>query len=599
MYLYIHNLGPRLLTAAITLALGAPVATSQAALLDIVESNFEILDAEAITNIYPVSPTAGDPNGYLVIDAKEDVVRPGIDIYQEGYRSGETTFNGCIMAKKDPLLVGPDDAGTCKGEVDTGKRFKLRNYGINKHMDIQFTVSTVNQVDPDTAEPLTLLYNVYGKLTNDGGTPATGFEIRLGTGIGDNFVPSDDTDGISLKTYQTLDDAQVWVGKYPGGLFGGSPAEGLPFFSTESAYYLSEQEGDLLATTAVPSQYYDVFGLWQTLANVPGAWLYDDDGRPWTDGKLQAYDEKGTWYTFKKVWATDSIALALEDFTDANNQDPIDWTLLPQDLNPLLNPYVDLGALTEWMNTEAGLTGDSAIRIQQVVDALLTFLKLEREAVDQATLDAWAGQPVTVRFSADPNITEPSSSDAAGWPLVATWHQDLGEEGLYVLDPTYANDPAFAGLTETLGDGSGRTVVTADNMATVVKDNTGLQTDFFGIPGYFEDVIEDLSNVNTAFAIEVGPDAAPTGPKTLTLRITLVDTGDQVQPDDGDSSTDSDGDSSTDSDGDSTDSDGDSSDGSNGGCSITGGKSPVDPILPLLVLAGLAGLGLRRRMISD
>jgi len=581
MYLFIHNLRPRFLTVAMALALGAPIATSQAALVDIVEDNFEILDAEAITNVYPVAPTSGDPSGYLVIDAKEDVVRPGIEIYQEGYRSGDTTFNGCIMAKKDPALVGPDDAGTCKGEVDSGKRFKLRNYAINNHIDIQFTVSTVNQTDPDTGLPLTLLYNVYGKLTNDGGTPATGFEIELGTGIGENFVRSDDVDGISLKTYQTTDDGQAWIGKYPGGLFGGSPAEGLPFFNTESAYYIAEQDGDLLATTAVPSQYYDVFGLWQTLDNVPGAWLYDNDGRPWTDGKLQAYDDGGTWYIYKKVWATDSIELALEDFTDANNQDLIDWTLLPEELNPLTNPYADVGALTEWMNAEAGLTDtDSAIRVQEVVDALLEILTLEREELAQDTLDAWTAQPVTVKFSADPNVVEPSAEDASDWPLVATWYQDLGEEGLYVLDAAYAADPAFAGLTEVLDDGTGRTVVTADNMATVVKDNTGVQTDFFGIPGYFEDVIEDLSNVNTAFAIEVGPDAAPTGQKTMTLRITLVDTGDQVQPpEDGDDSTD----------------DGSSGSSSSSGCSI-GTGAPLDPTLPLLVLAGLAGLGLRRRM---
>jgi hypothetical protein len=291
---------------------------------------------------------------------------------------------------------------------------------------------------------------------------------------------------------------------------------------------------------------------------------------------------------YKKVWVTDNIALALEDFTDANNQDPIDWTLLPEELNPLLNPYADVGELTEWMNAEAGLTGtDSAIRIQQVVDALLEVLTLEREELAQATLDAWEAQPVTVKYSVDPDVAEPSSEDAANWPLVATWYQDLGEEGLYVLEPAYAAAPDFAGLTDVLDDGTGRTVVTADDMATVVKDNTGAQTDFFGIPGYFEDVIEDLSNVNTAFAIEVGPDAAPAGVKTMTLRITLVDTGDQVQPappEDGEDAPPEDG------------SDSGSSSGSSSGCSIGNPGAPFDPTLPLLVLAGLAGLALRRRM---
>ena len=32
-----------------------------------------------------------------------------------------------------------------------------------------------------------MLYNVFAKLTNDGGTTATGFRVELETGIGANF----------------------------------------------------------------------------------------------------------------------------------------------------------------------------------------------------------------------------------------------------------------------------------------------------------------------------------------------------------------------------------------------------------------------------
>jgi hypothetical protein len=375
----------------------------------------------------------------------------------------------------------------------------------------------VGQVEP------TILYNVFAKITNDGGTEAKGFKIELGTGIGANFMPSTDTDGINLVNYQDF------TGKYPGGLFGGSPAEGLPFFTTESAYYYTEQVGDTLTTLGVPPQYYNLFGLWQTLANVPGAWIYDNDGRPWTDGKLVAYDEGvNNWSTFTKNWTQTDIRLILEDFAQGGQGlDPFDLNLLPDELNPVLNPYADLMALTDWMNDQANVVDtENAIRVTEVVEVLVSYLNLTKEAVDAGTLASWAAQPVTVKFSLDPNVAEPTVADAAGWPLVATWYQDRGEEGLYVMENGYEADPAFAGLTFV--DGAD-TVITADDMATVVKDNTGANTDFFAIPGYFEDVIEDLSNVNTFFAIEIEQNAIPVA-TDYTMRITFVDTGDDVGP---------------------------------------------------------------------
>jgi hypothetical protein len=95
-------------------------------------------------------------------------------------------------------------------------------------------------------------------------------------------------------------------------------------------------------------------------------------------------------------------------------------------------------------------------------------------------LDARANQSFTVKYSVDPDITEPSFEEATDWPLVATWPRDSGGQGHYVLESAYAAEPVFAGLTEVLDDGTARTLFRADHMATLVEDNTGIQTDFFG-----------------------------------------------------------------------------------------------------------------------
>jgi hypothetical protein len=526
-----------------------------AGLLGVLQTNFIVEDVEGdgldgTTYIFKDATKTGDYIGFIVIDEAEGVFAPGIDVYQEGYRSGEKYFAGCVMAKKDPLL-----ADKCKLTPDSGKRFKLRASQLNKPMDIELSVSTGGQLG-------TLLYNVYGKFTNETGSLASGLKIEIGKGIGDAFVPSTATDGLALVPVQDF------MGKFPGGLFGGSPAEGLPFFSVESANFGWTQVGDTLTSNGMPTQYSNLFGAWISAENVPVAWFFDIDGKPWTDDKLLAWEQDGKWYTFEKSYTTANIAILLEEFLDEGAG--VDVTELPDELNPLLNPFVDVGALTEWMNSpeQANLTGDNAIRIQQVVDELLTFLVLTKKDVLATTLTTWQANPVTVRYSTDADLVSPTPDEAValGMPIVATWHTDCGDEGLYKLEAGYEAYSAIVAIKETdpvCGD-----VATADKMATVVKDNTGVQTDFFGIPGYSEGAIEDLSNVNTFYAIEVDPTASPGGVSNFTLRISMTDTDPVTPPPPPPSS-------------------------GGGGCAI-GGDGRFDPTLPALAAAGLVFFGLRR-----
>lgn len=576
--------------ALATAALFTSISAFGAAVYGIVgvdESNLRRFGATDEENyVFPTTATGSltpaDANGYLVIDAEEGVVAPGVAAYQESFRSGGENYNGCVMAsKEDP------SKGTCNLGPDSGKRFKLRATKLNKPIDIVLDVSTAGQTT-------TLLYNVYGKLTNETGKPATGFRVQIGKGIGADFVKSTATDGVSLKPTRESKGGTTPVpllGKFPGGLFGGSQVEGLPFFTTAPANFNDvTQDGDTLIANSIPRQYADLFGQWQSKETVPVSWAFDVDGRPWTDDRLLAWEEGGKWYTFERNW-TKTIQEMLAEF---DGGDTVDLGTIPANLNPLVNEFADIRELTRWLNQQAGYAADDkdAYTTGDVVDALVSGLTLTRKEVEQDKLDTWAANPVTVRYSTDAGLDNPTLDDAiaagASWPTIATWHPELGEEGLYVLEPGYDSYPEIVAIART-DLVAGKVVATAEDMETVVADNTSATTKFFAIPGYSMGEIEDLSNVNTFYAIEVEPFASPTEKSKVTLRITLTDDSyvppsEPTKPADPTDPT-------------------DPSDptvpptgrSSSGGCTIANGDAPFDPTLPLLLVGGVAAIALRRR----
>jgi len=550
----------RKLAVATAVAMVASIGTA-AALIGIttfVTTNLVTNTDETLTFVYPTTSPSGnatDANGLIVIDEKEDVVAPGIDVYSQDFTTGGTAFQGCIMASKNLAAVPPP--ALCSGDPDSGKRFKLRSTKINQPMDLQFSVDMAGQASP-------LLFNVYGKLTNETGFPAKGFKVELGTGIGADFVPSTETDGLTLKGL----DNKPALGKFPGGLFGGSPAEGLPFFTTTAARFLKMQDGDSFTTTGVPAEYLTLFNDWQTLDDVPEAWFFDIDGKPWTDDKLLAWKAAdGKWYTMQKDWNLPTMLLGID--LGANP--------LPLELDPALTPFIDVTELTAWLNTTGGFTGSAVLKVQEVVGEMVTYVTLtQTEVVDGfsgwfGTGDPtiWAANPVTVQYSMDPGLDNPQTSVG---PVVATWDPTCGDEGLYRLAAGYQNYPEIAAIATT--DSVCGAVAEANAMSPVVRDNTSARTNFFGIPGYSQGVIEDLSNVNNFFAVELAP-AASIG--RFTMRVTVQ--GDDpvtppVLPPVTPPTT--------------------TVGGSGGGCTVASGSAPIDPTLPLLAALGLAGWGLRR-----
>jgi len=451
------------------------------------------------------------------------------------------------------------------------------------------------------------LYRVIGKfsnltdITNSVGGALKGFRFETGFGVGNEFTPSSAEDGLSFG-FRTDIDGKLSigpVGKYPGGLFGGSKVEGLPFFSTSIADF-TESTGtvldeDRLETDGViPAEYSSIsWGDWLTLANVPTGWFIDHDGNPANDSILLAYNagtvEAPIWQTFEKTFnsvVVEAITTGGETVTapatvyDPNGDsfgvytvtdtttDPATvttYTIDVSNVQPLVatleegddtDPTNDAISLTELPASEL-YTGDFNVLI-------------DGEAVMVAAFDVntdgnpdWADNP-------------PKVLDSTGG-LYATWISDEGEDGMYQL-----------------ADG---TFVTLDEVNALI---TASPEEYERVPGYVQGPVEDLANVNVNTTISVAETFSMNWPTctgdgietncTFTLRVTglndaveapsipvtPVEPAPEPEPEEPAASS-------------------SDSDGTIFGCTAGKPGSPFDPVLPSMVLMALAGLWARKR----
>lgn len=282
-------------------ALGVAPAAFAATVDSVNTDNLAVPPVEGKTLIY--TDTAGTASfGWLdpVNDSGE--IGLGISVYNEAFNGTIDEqvyqFAGCIMAQ-------PDLEVNCQAPGDSGKRFKLKTTETNGPIDLVFNVS---------ADDASKLYRVIGKFSNltdttnlvEGGLKA--FRIETGFGVGNDFTPSSAEDGLSFG--MAADGASKLsigpIGKYPGGLFGGSRVEGLPFFSTSIAAFTegtTASDEDTMETDGViPTVYSGLFGDWNALANVPTGWFIDHDGNPANDSILLAWNDGTDWQTNEKTF---------------------------------------------------------------------------------------------------------------------------------------------------------------------------------------------------------------------------------------------------------------------------------------------------------
>jgi hypothetical protein len=581
------------------------------------------------TYIYSTTSTAGaDYNGYLLIDVDEGGWPPGLRSYTVPFKAKGTILNGCIMGALRPEVPLTE---TCKADPGEGKRYKLyalkQNVQFDLVWDLNPDTNDVGGEDSGKGSSQTdtsgiLKYKIFGKLVNGSQAGATSFAIRLGTGLGKDFKLSAATDWMKLGP--PADDEKL--GKFPGGMFGGSVAEGLPFFSTERASFeVIQDDPDVLRSGPMPEAYTSLFGpYWLRLADVPEAWWYETDGKPWTKSEIQAWYDKyddgfaDGWYTMTKSWTSTDRNLILANFRTTPGGEQIDLNSgnVPSELFPPEYEYADIEKLTALLNDLTGRTGldpeakgsaNHAYKEQDVVEAFLPYLVLTRDPVSDATRAAWASQPVTLRYNDTWAGTNPSWETAQTWPAVATWMpQCKYTDPAYVytsdlfsfyapyrLEAGYAAYPEIAaiakpGVRVKCGNDPETTmdILRVEDVQKLVKNNTGNASDadepgapdadIFAVPGYYSGQLEDVAKVNLYHSIAFNkPLLAEAGATTFTLGITLgtpppassQTLADQVLA---------------------------PITGGGGGCT-TGGSGPVDPTLPALLAGALVLLGLRRR----
>ena len=539
-------------------ALGVAPAAFAATVDSVNTDNLAVPPVEGKTLIY--TDTAGTASfGWLdpVNDSGE--IGLGISVYNEAFNGTIDEqvyqFAGCIMAQ-------PDLEVNCQAPGDSGKRFKLKTTETNGPIDLVFNVS---------ADDASKLYRVIGKFSNltdttnlvEGGLKA--FRIETGFGVGNDFTPSSAEDGLSFG--MAADGASKLsigpIGKYPGGLFGGSRVEGLPFFSTSIAAFTeatTASDEDTMETDGViPVEYSELFGDWNALANVPTGWFIDHDGNPANDSILLAWNDGTDWQTNEKTFeAVDIEAILLaggSETAPATIYDPNGTSFDAEGENTTIydlsnvRPVVDTLDEGDPDNIVPAALSLSKLLASELYDGTFRVL-IDGEAVTIADFETWADNPPTVEDTTDGST-------------LATWLPDAGDEGLYEL-----------------ADGS---TMTLEDMNEMINASEG---ELVRVAGYVQGPVEDLANVNLNTTISVADTASwPTCTSdgtetscTFTMRVTglneLVD--DPAIP--ATPATPASRSSS-----------------SGGGCTVGGPGSPFDPVLPGMVLLALAGLWARKR----
>ncbi|SFN09346.1 choice-of-anchor F family protein [Marinobacter pelagius] len=639
-----------LAAAVMCSAIGLSPAVLAATIENVNTNNLSVPPVEGKTLVY--TDTAGTATfGWFDPVNDSGDIGLGMSVYNEIFSAAGETFQGCIMAQTD-LESDPEapqaqqDSPNCLAPGDSGKRFKLKTTETNGPIDLVFDV---------TADEASKLYRVIGKFSNltDGTNSVDGIlkalRFETGFGVGNEFMPSSAEDGLSFGMEA---DGQSKIsagnlGKFPGGLFGGSKVEGLPFFSTSVAEFIESTDTvsvqDKLETNGeIPTPYTDLVGAdsgWLALANVPTGWFIDHDGNPSNDSILLAYDDPETaeedWMTNEKVFQAavgDWDGKVTYEFDHDNDQttDPILVDIDAVNWDPNGDSFADPVTVTVDVDNGDGTTTPTDFTTQDyvkdvsplvetlgegdpedaVVDAVILepkeasalyvadydttddvtegfYVLIDGEAVEIAPFGDWDTTPVTVIDS--------TNSDA----LFATWNPDPdptveGEEGIYEVDGAYVGTTVTINAEEVVVPET----FTLDEMIAISGPPDSDTATLIRQPGYVQGPIEDLANVNINTSVAVsGTSTWPTctgdGTETsctFTLRVTGLNDAVEVPtipvtPVEPTPEPEPEEPAASSSDG----------DGTIFGCTAGKPGSPFDPVLPSMVLAALAGLWARKR----
>lgn len=199
-------------------------------------------------------------------------------------------------------------------------------------------------------------YRVFQKVINATDGDLAGFQVELGFGLGDNFLPSIGGDGLGFN----LNERQN--ARFPFGLFGDASTNQNHsidgFFDQDSrSGFLVNLEEDLFDAQDLFGSYPALFGSWMSRSQVPDAYFWDNDGDPTTDDILMAYlNEDGEWVQARE--AVGDVAEPLPP-TVVTEQSLIDAGFILGEIEDLSNVNVDyfvsIGDITDWLTFDNGV----------------------------------------------------------------------------------------------------------------------------------------------------------------------------------------------------------------------------------------------------
>ncbi len=261
---------------------------------------------------------------------------PGVKIINDDPLFTGSGSNGvnCIMA---------NSASSCNAAQQTGKRFKFQTTG-SAPTDMVFNV---NPNGSFTTAGNDGFYKVFQAFGNDTGTFLDGFQVSLGTGVGESFLASTTSDGLSfVQSFGTnaLNNSQ-FSALFSNGLFGAideiHPLEG--YFSTQrTGFNLAFDSADSFSSTGLFGDYGSLFGSVLSYDQLPQGYFFDDDGDAATDNVLIAHQlADGSWVQNRSV----SSAGVIGKIADGNSG----------------TAYADLNALVTALTTTTGFQTCGAV----------------------------------------------------------------------------------------------------------------------------------------------------------------------------------------------------------------------------------------------
>lgn len=477
-----------LLASAVSLVLAPAVMAGEIQNIDL--SNFGPFNADGPSRTLYDRDVSGGTAGavsYGEIGWDElKAVDPGIVVYNNTPVYGASQIIAdCVMAPRLASLAGTPDK-QCNDGFQSHKRYKMSATGVGP-IDMVFTVENVDAADGVTVDQDAArnLYRMIGKLNNHSAGRLGGFKVEVGFGLGAGFTKSIAGDGLKIALHEEYDPlgppppnlGDNDMAEFPGGLFYG-PADSKHdwgFFSSTRAYFAVNTaaidpaaDEDSFESTALSSNYSDLFGEWLPIDWVPTGWFYDHDGNPATDAVVTAWNDGVQWLSYDIDPATGDRTTETVAGTTIATWEATRPTVYDEDGAWTEGDSLTSGTLYATWNPETELY-DLAAGGTMTNDAMTTLIADGTDALDLERRAGYQQGPIEDLANLNLNYYI-EIADIGSWPThnagTATFTLRITPLAATSNDvpawvPEEAEEPVTPPTTTTTGGGGGGCVMTA------------------------------------------------------------------------------------------------------------------------------------------